>query len=196
MARDWLEAAKRIRVVVTDVDGVLTDGGIGYGIGSPDEIKFFNVQDGTGFQLARYGGLLTAALTGRSSKANRQRLQELRFDFIKEGCLSKGQGLIDLCAEITALHPEQEPFLPEHCLYLGDDIIDIPAFELCGLAVAVGDAIDYARNRADWVTRRPGGHGAAREAIERLLQAQGTYEQAVAGYLQRTSRDPGKDTAQ
>ncbi len=196
MSTDWQESCRRIRAVVTDIDGVLTDGGIGYGIGSPDEIKFFNVKDGTGFRLAHYAGLVTAAITGRASKANRQRLKELAFDFVREGCTSKGQGLVDLCRDISAAHPEQEPLLPEHCLYLGDDLIDVPAFELCGLAVAVADADDYARRHADWVTRLPGGHGAAREAIERLLRERGDYDRAVQAYLSRGSKTTNRDSIQ
>lgn len=177
---NWSEKCAKIQAIVTDVDGVLTDGCIGYGMGSDDELKFFNVKDGAGFRLASVAGLKIAALTGRVSKANRRRLTELKFDVIKEKVLTKGDGIRELCAEWG--------IGLENCMYLGDDLIDLPVFELVGLSVAVADAAELVKERADWVTSLPGGHGACREAIERLLRERGEYESVVAAYLGKECR--------
>lgn len=186
---DWHNKCANIKVIVTDIDGVLTDGSVGYGCGFDDEIKFFNIKDGTGFRLARYAGLKVTSITGRTSKANRRRLTELGFDVIKEGVLIKGEGIKELCNELNVL--------PENCMYIGDDIIDLPAFELVGLSVAVADATDIVRERADWVTKLPGGHGAVREVIERLLHEQGTYDMALDMYLKRSKQSTSdKDKGQ
>ena len=166
---------KEIKAIICDIDGVLTDGSIGYGCGFDDEIKFFNVKDGSGFQLARHAGLKIATVSGRISKANRRRLTELHFDAIKEKVTSKAECIFELCAEWG--------IEPENVMYMGDDLIDLPAFAVVGLTVAPADATDLVRERADWVTATAGGHGCAREAIERLLREQGVYDAVTAQYV-------------
>ena len=168
-------SASNIKAIVTDIDGVLTDGSVGYGCGSEDEIKFFNIKDGSGFQLARHAGLKIASISGRISKANRKRLTELHFDAIQEKVTSKAEAIRELCT--------QWGITPDNVMYLGDDLIDLPAFQVCGLTVAPADAARAVRERADWVTDAAGGHGCAREAIERLLTEQGMYDEAVDRYI-------------
>ena len=134
---DWSAKAQDIRAVVLDVDGVLTDGRIGYGGGSDDEIKFFHVRDGVGIALLRQSGVKVGIITGRCSKANRRRAEELKLDFVFEGQLRKSDALLALC--------EQLGLQPAHCLYVGDDVIDIGPMRLAGVAVAVGDAAAEAK---------------------------------------------------
>ena len=166
---------KAIKAIISDIDGVLTDGSIGYGCGSDDEIKFFNVKDGSGFQLARHAGIKIASISGRISKANRRRLTELHFDAIMEKVTSKADCIRELC--------DGWGITPENVMYLGDDLIDLPAFAIVGLTVAPSDAAELVRENADWVTAAAGGHGCAREAIERLLREQGVYDDVISKYI-------------
>ncbi len=169
---DWLAKAQDIRAVVLDVDGVLTDGRIGYGCGSDDEIKFFHVRDGVGVALLRQSGIKVGIITGRCCKANRRRAEELKLDFVVEGQLRKSDALLVLC--------EQLGLQPANCLYVGDDVIDIGPMRLAGIAVAVADAVAEAKAAASWVASAPGGRGAVREVAEWLLKAQGRWDQLIA----------------
>jgi 3-deoxy-D-manno-octulosonate 8-phosphate phosphatase (KDO 8-P phosphatase) len=172
---NWSTKAHDIKVVVMDIDGVLTDGRIGYGLGHDQEIKFFDVHDGTGIQLARRAGLKAGVLSGRRSLANQRRAGELKLDFIHEDIHVKAEGLMRLCADL-AIEPRQ-------CLYIGDDLIDLPPMRLSGISAAVGDAAEEVRRAADWVATRPGGRGAVREILERLLRLQGHWEQLLKRYV-------------
>ncbi len=159
-----------------DVDGVLTDGGIGYGCGSDDEIKFFNVKDGLGITLLHRCGIATAVLSGRKSLANMRRLTELKVTHVIEGCKDKASGIMELCGKLGVS--------PKECLYIGDDLIDLPAMRLAGISVAVGDAVPEAKANATWVMKHKGGRGAVREAAEKLLKTQGLWEKATEVYYQ------------
>ena len=166
----------QIKVFIMDVDGVLTDGGIGYGCGSDDEIKFFNVKDGLGITLLHRCGIVTAVLSGRKSLANMRRLTELKVTHVIEGCKDKSSGMMERCDKLGVS--------PKECLYIGDDLIDIPAMRLAGISVAVGDAVPEAKANATWVMKHKGGRGAVREAAERLLKNQGLWEKATEVYYQ------------
>lgn len=172
---NWSTKVHDIKVVVMDIDGVLTDGRIGYGLGHDQEIKFFDVHDGTGITLARRAGLRVGALSGRSSLANQRRARELKLDFIFEDVHAKADGLLRLCADLDVT--------PRQCLYIGDDLIDIPPMRLAGISAAVGDASPEVIRAADWVATRPGGRGAVREILERLLRLQGHWEQLLKRYV-------------
>ena len=163
-----------IRLLILDVDGVMTDGGIGYASSLEGEIKFFNVHDGTGIAMLRRAGIKVAWLTGRQSKANRQRAEELHIDLLKEGCRSKGEGVAEIAAHFDV------PL--SQCAYIGDDLIDLPAMALVGLPVAVGDAMAEVKEAALWQLELGGGKGAVREFVNRLLKAQGLYEKALQHY--------------
>ena len=171
------DKAKAIKAVIMDVDGVLTDGGIGYGCGSDDEIKFFNVRDGLGIKLLYRNGISTAVLSGRASKANRRRAEELGIQVIVENCSNKRQGLLDICQQLS--------ITPEECMYIGDDLIDLVPLQLAGIGVAVGDAVEEAKLCADWIMEHPGGKGAVREAATRLLKEKGIWDSIIQGYLDR-----------
>ena len=165
--------AKRVRAVVLDVDGVLTDGRVGYGP-VPGEIKFFDVRDGHAIKLLLRTGLRVGLLSGRASEANRQRAAELGLSFVFEGEKDKAAGFGRLL--------EREHLTPEECLVVGDDVMDIPVMRQSGVAVAVADAVPEAAAVADWQTQAGGGRGAVREIAVWLLKLQGNWEKVMARY--------------
>jgi len=161
----------RIRAIVLDVDGVMTDDRIGYRGDSEEEIKFFCVKDGTGVLLAHAAGLKVAVITGRPCAATEMRCRNLKIDAVMNGRGGKLHVLSEACAVMGVP--------PEECLYVGDDLIDVPVMRVCGLAATPADATPYAKAEADWVLERNGGFGAVREAVERLLREQGCLETAI-----------------
>jgi len=164
-----------IKAVVLDVDGVLTDGRIGYGGGSPREIKFFDVRDGQGIRLATRAGLLVGILSGRKSQANRVRAKELGLSFLYEGCLDKLAGWEQMLADLG--------LKPEECMYIGDDVVDMPPMRRAGFPVAVADAAPELDSVAMFRTQHFGGRGAVREAIEILLKGQGKWDSVLEKYM-------------
>ena len=168
------ERMKRIRLIIMDVDGVLTDGGIYMG---PDgeAMKRFDIKDGLGIALWRCAGGKTAILTGRSSKIVENRAKELHISVVRQGCTDKRTAYEDLKKEMN--------FSDEEIAYIGDDLIDLPVMRRAGLPVAVADAAPEAKEAALLVTEHAGGHGAIRETAELLLRAQGLFEDAAAQYL-------------
>lgn len=166
-------AIKRINTIILDVDGVLTDGRFGYD-GSDNEIKFFHARDGHGIKLALRIGMKVGILSGRSSEANRKRAEELGLSFIYEGKKDKKAAFIRILEEhhITA----------EECLYIGDDIVDIPPLKMAGIAATVADAPEYLDEYCDIRTSLKGGHGAVREVIEILLKEQNKWNQVTEKY--------------
>jgi 3-deoxy-D-manno-octulosonate 8-phosphate phosphatase (KDO 8-P phosphatase) len=168
--------AARIRVLILDVDGVMTDGRIILGDGGM-EFKCFDVKDGHGIKLAQRVGLEIAFVTGRSSEAVEHRARELGVAQVRQGVARKAEA-VDAILEALSLSPSQAAFM-------GDDLIDLPAMRRCGLAVAVADAHPEVIDRADLVTTHPGGRGAVREVIEIVLKARGDWEKATERYLGR-----------
>ena len=169
-----------IQLIAMDVDGVLTDGSIGWSAdarGELSELKCFDVQDGLGLSLVHCAGLQTAWITGRKSPLVARRAAELQVSHLVQGARDKGRVLTDLAAQLV---------LPHYAvLYIGDDLNDLPAFEVAGVRVAVANAAEEVRARADWTTRRSGGRGAVREVIERVLTVQGRKHAAVEQFLDR-----------
>ncbi len=168
------EAANKIRLIALDVDGVLTDGSIGYTGNSGEEIKFFNVRDGSGITMLRRAGIIVGIISGRRSLANATRAAELKLDFLVEKCWKKGDGLQEVAAKFNLSLDE--------CLFVGDDFIDAAALSMCGLGVAVGDAAPQILKVADLQTEANGGRGAVREVAEWLLQQQGKWQAALEHY--------------
>lgn len=167
------EKASKIKAVILDIDGVLTDGRIGYG-GTDEEIKFFDVKDGLSIKLMQRTGIKVGVLSGRKSKANARRIQELGLDFHIQGASDKGTAFENLL--------QTENLKAEECMYIGDDLIDAPAMNRAGLAIAVGDAVPEILPLADFHTRNGGGRGAVREAAEMLLREQNKWRQLVESY--------------
>ena len=179
-----LERARKIRLVIFDVDGVLTDGGI-Y-VGADGELyKPFFCRDGLGITVARKSGLKTAIITGRQSAQVKRRGEELHIDAIWQGCMDKRQAYEELKAKFA--------LKDEEIAYIGDDLIDLPIMVQVGFAAAVADAAPEVRQHAHIVSGFPGGKGAVREVLEFLLKAQGKWESIVAGFL---SPSPLKDLGQ
>ena len=179
---------RQVTTLVFDCDGVLTDGRMYYG---PDgeAFKAFHAHDGLGLVLARAGGLKLALLTGRHSASAERRCTELRFHSLKLGRFDKQRALLEICEELGCTG--------EQVLYLGDDLIDIPAMDLCGVPVCVPAAGDEVRNRCLLETKASGGFGAVREICELVLQIQGRYAEALTkvgekAWLPKTA-DNGED---
>jgi 3-deoxy-D-manno-octulosonate 8-phosphate phosphatase (KDO 8-P phosphatase) len=155
-------AAARIRLLLLDVDGVLTDGGLYYGP-SGEQAKRFHVQDGLAMVEARRAGLTLAVVSGRRSAPVARRLAEL-------GIADVHQGVQDKCAVLTRLMTRMRLDRAQVAV-MGDDVNDLPPMRKAGLALAPRNAVREVREAADWVSRRAGGEGAVREALELLLRA-------------------------
>jgi 3-deoxy-D-manno-octulosonate 8-phosphate phosphatase (KDO 8-P phosphatase) len=161
---------KQIRLVLLDVDGVLTSGDIIYS-DSGEQIKIFDVKDGLGIRLLKEAGIEVGIITGRRGKALQHRCDNLGIDLIFDGIRNKAQALHDIQAE-TGIPIEAMAFV-------GDDLPDLPAMKKVGLAVAVGDAVSLVREEAHMVTHTGGGKGAVREVSEAILKAQGLWDDLI-----------------
>lgn len=169
-------AFARVRLLVLDCDGVLTDGRLYYGA-QGEGCKSFDARDGLGLVLARAGGLLLALLTGRDSPAAARRAADLRFHAVKLGRFDKQRALREILDELGVD--------PADTLYVGDDLIDVPALAVVGAPVAVPGAPADVRARCLYVTAAPGGAGAVREVCERVLGLQGRFGPALAKVADR-----------
>ena len=169
MKRPSAGRLRALRLVIMDVDGVLTDGGLYYGE-SGDEGKRFDVRDGQGIVSLHSAGLSTALVTKRSSSVVTRRARELGIGDVHQGAGDKRAAV----EAILARHG----CLPAHACYIGDDVGDLPAMRAVGVAVAVADAVDEVRRAAVWVTRRGGGRGAVREVCDLILAARGRRQRA------------------
>jgi 3-deoxy-D-manno-octulosonate 8-phosphate phosphatase (KDO 8-P phosphatase) len=166
-----LKRAKRIRLLLMDVDGVLTDGRVwlqSWPDGTAHEIKGFNAYDGAGLKLARAAGLRTGIITGRESFAMARRAKEMDMEFVYQGRAEK----IPAYEEILGVANVKDA----EVAYIADDLPDLPILARVGLAVAVANAVPEVKRAAHFVTRASGGNGAAREVVELILKSQGTWE--------------------
>ncbi len=166
--------AARIRLLVLDVDGVLTDGNIIY-TDSGEEIKCFHVRDGHGLRMLQQAGVDVALITGRQSAAVTHRAQNLRLAHVFQGVRDKVAILQSLQASLGVS--------PQETAVMGDDLVDLAMMRQAGLAVAVADAAAEVKERAHLVTSAPGGFGAVRELCELVLKAQGVWEDLLKRYL-------------
>lgn len=166
-----------IRWIISDVDGVMTDGGIFYD-GSGNELKKFHVRDGLGIKLWKLTGGHFGILTARESQAVQRRGTELNVDFLSQGQENKWE-------QAKQFLQQQGVDLSEVC-YVGDDLTDIPVLEQVGLAACVADAAEEVLSVCQLITDRPGGYGAVREVVERILQAQNRWELALGNYRENT----------
>jgi len=171
-----LRRARRIRLLLVDVDGTMTDGGIrllSWPDGGVTEMKVYDSQDGVAMNLARAGGLRTGMISGRESPAALQRSRELHMDFVAQAIHQKLPAFEDILkrAGVSA----------EETAYAGDDLPDLVLLERVGLAVAVANAVPEVKRQAHYVTRASGGAGAMREVVELILRAQGKWEGLYRG---------------
>lgn len=171
---DVIEKARGVKLLVMDVDGVLTDGTLTYG---PEggEYKTFNARDGLGIKLLMDCGVDTAIISARSSRALTTRAQELGIQNVKTGVSDKLEAFESLLTRSVV----QE----NQCCYIGDDLVDIPVMLRCALGIAVADAHHTARHVAQWVTPSGGGQGAVREACDTILYAQQKFDDMMDRYM-------------
>lgn len=173
MSQELHERVRAVRIVIFDVDGVLTDGSLFYG-DDGQEYKSFNSRDGHGIKMLRDSGVEAAILTGRTSKVVMHRARNLGISRIVQGSHDKLASYEAMLAEL-ALKPEETAFM-------GDDLVDLPVLRRCGLACSVPDAPDEVKERAHYVTRAGAGRGAARELCELIMRTQGTWAEQLAKY--------------
>ena len=165
--------AKKIKIVIVDVDGVLTDGTIGYG-NYNDDYRRFHVQDGFGFVLLAKAGIKTAIITSKSSKAVQRRAKELKINMV---CQKVEKKLIAFNKIL-----KKYKLKPEQACYIGDDLLDLAVLNVAGLSVSVPDACEDVQNSVDYVTQKNAGHGAVRQAIEFILKSQNKWDDLVKKY--------------
>lgn len=174
--KENIEKAKSIRLMLFDVDGVLTNGQIHYGHNGP-EVKTFHVHDGLGLQLLQKSGVEVGIITLRNSDAVKQRMKDLNIKYLYQNVPDK-----------LAVYEELKQKLnltDENIGYMGDDLPDLPILRRAGLAITVPNAPHIIRDHAHLITEAKGGKGAVREACEFILNAQGTFETVVQEYLHR-----------
>jgi len=172
--------ARKIKLLLFDVDGVLTDGKLFFlpvpaGSQSMTEFKGFHAHDGASISLARLGGIKTGLITKRSSETVAFRAHDLKLEYVYQGVQDK-RTCFDEIVKKAGLKPEEAAFV-------GDDVIDLPAMRAGGLAVAVKNARPEVKKEADYITPHAGGDGALRDAVEFILKAQGKWKRVVEEYI-------------
>jgi len=201
--------ARKIKLMLFDVDGVMTDGSIfffpapvraaghethehreqfadkgGFGIAGTSfiEAKAFNAHDGTGFSLLRLGGMKAGIITKRISETVALRARDLKIDIVYQGQQDKASAFYEIL--------DRHGYRAEEVCYVGDDVIDLPVMRLCGLAIAVKNSRPEVLREAHYVTEHEGGHGGVRDAIEYVLREQGQLERVIDEYIASRSTDP------
>ncbi len=184
--RSVIDRARKIKIVLFDVDGVLTDGSIwlipvpipsanGAIMSKMVEAKGYNAHDGTAISLARLGGLKCGIITKRISETVQLRARDLKLEFVYLGQAYKMKPVREIM--------EKEGVTLDEIAYVGDDVIDLPVMRQCGFAVAVADAREQVKAEAHYVTPNRGGHGAARDAVEFILEAKGVLDRCIEAYI-------------
>jgi YrbI family 3-deoxy-D-manno-octulosonate 8-phosphate phosphatase len=168
------ERCKRIELILADVDGVLTDGGVFFdnqGI----ETKRFHIRDGLGIKLWQKAGFKFGLITARSSHIVKVRAAELNVEIVRQGFENKLPVAKEVIGELG--------LEPDRVCHIGDDLTDLSLMKYVGLGVAVADAVRELRDAADYVTQLPGGRGAVREVVELMLKAKNRWEDLIRNYL-------------
>jgi len=169
-----LSIVKQLKLLILDVDGVLTDGRLFFD-DSGREYKCFHARDGHGIKLLRLTGVEVAVISGRKSNSVTLRMQGLGVEHVYQGHENKRAAFAEIL-QILGLTPDQ-------VAYIGDDILDLPVMRQVGFAVAVQDANFAVKRHAHWQTQTPGGLGAVREVCDLIMQAQGSFEGVLQTYL-------------
>lgn len=170
------ERLRGIRLLVLDVDGVLTGGEIIF-IDDDREAKMFSVRDGSAMFIARLMGVKVAVITARRSKVVERRFTELPVDHLRQGEKNK----LGACLDIQ----RQEGIADSQVAYVGDDLLDLPLLEHAGLGITVADGHRKLLEHVDWVTKAPGGQGAVREVVDDMVSARGLWDEVLADYRDR-----------
>ena len=170
---DAFERAKKIKLIIFDVDGVLTDSKINIGVNG-ELFKTFNCRDGFGITTAQKIGFKTAIITGRRSPCTEHRARELKINSVKQGQMNKRNAYKELKEEFGVTD--------EQVAYVADDIIDLPVFVQVGFRAAVGDAAEEVKERAHFIADKFGGDGAVREVLEFIFKAQDKWAEVLRQY--------------
>lgn len=178
MSEELTRRLKNIRLLILDVDGVMTDGGLTIG-DDGQEYKTFHSHDGLGMKLLKATGVSLAIITGRTSNVVKKRAESTGVAHFYQGAEDKLVAFHDLM-KTSSLKPEQ-------CAFMGDDVVDLPPMLQCGLAIAVPDSPALLLERVHYVTRKAGGRGAVREVCELIMQAQGTFDAQMSQFLTQAS---------
>jgi len=173
--QDILAKAAQIKLIIFDVDGVLTDGSLFIG-DDGEEYKAFHSRDGHGMKMLHATGVEIGIITGRTSNVVRHRMASLGIQHVYQGQLEKLPAFEELIAKLGVA--------PQQVAYVGDDVVDLPILTRVGLAVAVADAHPLVKRHSHWTTPNGGGRGAARDVCELIMEAQGTLEATMQHYLQ------------
>ena len=174
--QDILEKAANIKLVIFDVDGVLTDSTLFIG-DDGQEYKAFNSKDGHGMRMLQAGGVEIAIITGRVSNVVEHRMKDLGIKRVYQGKREKLPAYEELLKEVQLSH--------DQIAYVGDDVVDLPVMCKVGLAIGVQDAHPLVKRHAHWITERPGGKGAGRDVCELILEAKGKLNDMLASYITR-----------
>ncbi|HIF53910.1 MAG: 3-deoxy-manno-octulosonate-8-phosphatase KdsC [Methylococcales bacterium] len=170
-----IEKAKKLKLLILDVDGVLTDGRLFFD-SQGTEYKCFHARDGHGIKLLKQSGVAIAVISGRKSNSVAIRMKNLGVDYVYQGHEDKVAAFNEIIQALS--------IKPEQAAHVGDDLIDLPIMTRVGLSIAVNDANFAVKEYADWCTETPGGLGAVREVCDFIMQAQGTFEDVLQSYLQ------------
>jgi 3-deoxy-D-manno-octulosonate 8-phosphate phosphatase (KDO 8-P phosphatase) len=173
-AHDLMERARRVKMILMDADGVLTDGKIVF-LSGGNEIKMFDSKDGVGIKLAQRAGLRTGVISGRESEALLRRCEELGMDEIHQRVFEKLPAYEEILSRLS--------LTDEECCFIGDDLVDAPVLKRVGLPVGVADGHPALEPLLAYVTDRVGGSGAVREIIDLVIRAQGKWDEVVGRYL-------------
>jgi 3-deoxy-D-manno-octulosonate 8-phosphate phosphatase (KDO 8-P phosphatase) len=176
--KDLIRRLQNIKLLILDVDGVMTDGGLTIG-DDGQEYKTFHAHDGLGMKLLKASGVSLAIITGRTSNVVKKRAESTGVTHFYQGAEDKLEAFRDLM-QSSGLQAEQ-------CAFMGDDVVDLPPMLQCGLAIAVPDSPRLLLERVHYVTRKAGGHGAVREVCELIMQAQGSFDAQMAQFLTEAS---------
>lgn len=171
---DALRRAESVRLMIFDVDGVLTDGRLYY-TDSGAEMKAFSTLDGLGIRMLMSSGIEIAIITGRRSEVVLHRARDLGISHVLQGVAEKRPAFLGLTASLG--------LAPESCGYMGDDLVDLPVLTRCGFAATTREAPEIVKRHAHFISTRPAGAGAVREVCEMILKAQGKLDAALAPYL-------------
>jgi 3-deoxy-D-manno-octulosonate 8-phosphate phosphatase (KDO 8-P phosphatase) len=167
------ERAKKIKLLILDVDGVLTDGRIVYD-NFGDELKFFDVHDGLGIYLLRKAGINSAIITAKKTRVVLRRAKDMRI-----AAAYSGHDKLKIYQKVLRKFRLKD----EEVCFIGDDLLDLPVMKRAGLAVAPPNAIEDIKNSSHFITQKQGGRGAVRETIEIILKSQGLWDKVISGYL-------------
>ena len=174
--QDILAKAANIKLVIFDVDGVLTDGSLFIG-DDGQEYKAFNSRDGHGMRMLQDGGVEIAIITGRVSNVVEHRMKDLGIKRVYQGKREKLPAYEELLKDVQLSH--------DQVAYVGDDVVDLPVMCKVGLAIGVQDAHPLVKRHAHWITERTGGKGAGRDVCEMILEAKGKLDDMLASYITR-----------